>query len=142
MLAWGWYDEAEDWRNHPLFQAKGRGQVRECRGRVHLRAVFVDDDESVWVEESRELYRYVLGAVGEILEANGPEGLVVTWSTENRTLRGVANAEEDEGDAWVPLLMGRRTRRGSRPSSGSVGASGRPFPRRGPWNIYGSPVVS
>lgn len=106
LLAGGWYDEEEDWRNHPLFRAKGRGQVRECRGRVHLRAVFVDDDESVWEEESRELYRYMLGAVGEILEANGPEGLVVTFSTENRTFHGVADGEGDDGDAWVPLLMG------------------------------------
>ena len=66
----------------------------------------MDDDESVWLEDARKLYRYVLGAVAEILEADGPEGLVVTWSTENRTLRGVANGEGGDGDAWVPLLMG------------------------------------
>ncbi len=75
-------------------------------GRGHLRAVFVDDDESVREEELRELYRYVLGAVGEILEANGPEGLVFTRSTENRTVRGDENAEEDDKDVLVPVLMG------------------------------------
>ena len=94
-------------RDHALFRAKERGNVKRCRGKVHLRVFFVDDADSSWDDSARDVCRGVLADVARTLEREaGPAaGLEVSWSAENRkTDRSCSDM--DLAHAEIPALLG------------------------------------
>lgn len=95
------------YRDHVLFRAKERGNVKRCRGKVHLRVFFVDDADSSWDDSARDVCRGVLADVARTLEREaGPAaGLEVSWSAENRrTDRSCSDM--DLAHSVIPALLG------------------------------------
>ena len=95
------------YRDHALFRAKGRGNVKQCRGKVHLRIFFVDDAESSWDDSTRDAYRDVVADVARTLEREGSReaGVTVSWSAENRRMDGSFSIGCDAHDE-IPALLG------------------------------------
>ena len=79
----------KEYKDHFLFQMKGRGNVKKCCGKVHLRVFFVDDGNSAWDDSSRTTYREILNGISTRLEREGRASgaaIKVSWSTENRSI--------------------------------------------------------
>ena len=103
----------EKYRDHVLFRAKGHGNVKQCRGKIHVRVFFVDDADSSWDDSARDVCRKVLADVARTLEREaGPAaGLEVSWSDENRkTDRSCSDMEIAHSE--VPALLGASGRPG------------------------------
>lgn len=103
-------EEGVPWKayqKHPLFRAKGKGNVRQCCGKIHLRVFFVDDGDSSWNEPSREVYRKVVDDVIHRMETDGRAcgaDIKVSWSEESRKIARIVSAGNDSGD-WIPALL-------------------------------------
>ena len=90
-----------------MFRAKGCGNVKQCRGKIHLRVFFVDDAKSTWDDRSRDAYRDVVADVARTLEreCGSDSDVKVSWSAENRKMDGVFSIGKDAHDA-IPGLLG------------------------------------
>lgn len=91
-----------------MFRAKNRGNVRQCRGKIHVRVFFVDDGDSAWDEAALSVYRDVLGDVARRMETEGRSAgvdLSVSWSTARRTIsRSIEKG--DDPDDWTHDVLG------------------------------------
>lgn len=101
----------KEYKNHFLFKMKGRGNVKKCCGKVHLRVFFVDDGNSAWDDSSRATYREIVDGVSKRLEREGNASGVaikVSWSTENRSISQSIQKDHVRQDA---LGKSRRSRK-------------------------------
>lgn len=97
----------ENYRNHPLFRAKGSGNVKDCRGKIHVRVFFVDDGKCSWTDKMRAAYRTVVNDSLQILKHESGLGseLEVAWSEENLKMAGTFSKGNEAHDV-VPALLG------------------------------------
>lgn len=97
----------EQYRSHPLFQAKGSGNVQSCRGKIHIRVFFVDDGKATWNDEARKAYRAVINdAIATLQRESGlGAGIEMSWSEKNLKMAG---SFENGLDAHkvIPALLG------------------------------------
>lgn len=103
-------ENGEPWdlyKEHPLFRAKGSGNVKHCRGKIHLRVFFVDDEKCSWTDKTRNAYRAMVDDAIQTLERERGLGsdLAISWSAENLTMAGSFSKGNDAHDA-VPALLG------------------------------------
>ena len=97
----------QKYRDHPLLRAKGSGNVKHCRGKIHLRVFFVDDGKCSWTDKTRKAYHAMVDDAIQTLEREsglGPE-LTISWSAENLKMSGSFSKGNDSHDA-VPALLG------------------------------------
>lgn len=97
----------ELYKEHPLFRAKGSGNVKHCRGKIHLRVFFVDDEKCSWTDKTRKAYHAMVDDAIQTLENESGLGseLAISWSAENLKMSGSFSKGDDAHDA-VPALLG------------------------------------